>query len=67
MSASPAAPVIDGEDIANYGNVSNSDKWWVGTYGIDVGMLTNKPPPARSLSRPMAVRSRPAWKGERFG
>jgi hypothetical protein len=33
MSASPAAPVIDGEDIANYGVVTNSDKWWVGTDG----------------------------------
>lgn len=33
MSASPAAPVIDGEDIANYGDVSGSDKWFTGTDG----------------------------------
>jgi len=28
MSASTNAPVIDGADIANYGTVSGSDKWW---------------------------------------
>ncbi len=28
MSASPAAPVIDDEDIANYGDVSGNEKWF---------------------------------------
>ena len=28
MSASSTAPVIDGEDIANYGDVSGTDKWF---------------------------------------
>jgi len=28
MSASLTAPVIDGEDIANYGPVTGTDKWW---------------------------------------
>jgi autotransporter-associated beta strand protein len=31
MSASASEPVIDGEDIANYGDVSGTDKWWTGT------------------------------------
>jgi len=31
MSASADAPVIDGEDIANYGDVSGTDKWWTGS------------------------------------
>lgn len=30
MSASPTAPVVDGEDIANYGTITGSDKWFVG-------------------------------------
>jgi hypothetical protein len=28
VSASPAAPVVDGEDIANFGDVSGTDKWF---------------------------------------
>ena len=28
MSASPDAPVIDGEDIANYGDVTGNEKWF---------------------------------------
>ena len=28
MSASVTAPVVDGEDIANYGTTTSSDKWW---------------------------------------
>ncbi len=28
MSAGPAAPVIDGQDIANYGPATGTDKWW---------------------------------------
>jgi hypothetical protein len=28
LSSSPAAPAIDGEDIANYSDVSSTDKWW---------------------------------------
>ena len=29
MSAGLAAPAVDGEDIANYGSVMGSDKWWM--------------------------------------
>ena len=28
MSASLTAPAVDGEDIANYGTVTWTDKWW---------------------------------------
>ncbi len=28
MSASLTAPTVDGEDIANYGTVTGTDKWW---------------------------------------
>jgi hypothetical protein len=28
MSASLTKPTIDGEDVANYGSVSGTDKWW---------------------------------------
>ena len=28
MSASLTAPAVDGEDIANYGIVTGTDKWW---------------------------------------
>ncbi|NNM30819.1 MAG: hypothetical protein HKO57_14970, partial [Akkermansiaceae bacterium] len=28
MSASPTAPAVDGFDIANYGTVTGTDKWW---------------------------------------
>jgi len=28
MCASLTAPVVDGEDIANYGTVTGTDKWW---------------------------------------
>ena len=28
MSASLTAPTVDGEDIANYGGVTGTDKWW---------------------------------------
>ena len=28
MSSSATAPVVDGEDIANYGTVTGTDKWW---------------------------------------
>ncbi len=28
MSASLTAPTVDGEDIANYGSVTGTDKWW---------------------------------------
>ncbi|WP_353415607.1 Ig-like domain-containing protein, partial [Haloferula helveola] len=31
MSASSTAPVVDDEDIANYGAVSGTDKWFTGT------------------------------------
>ena len=28
MSANLSAPIVDGEDIANYGIVTGTDKWW---------------------------------------
>ena len=31
MSASSTAPVVDSEDIANYGTVTGTDKWWADT------------------------------------
>jgi autotransporter-associated beta strand protein len=37
MSASSNAPVIDGEDIANYGGVSSTDKWFTGGDGAARG------------------------------
>ena len=33
MSASVTAPVVDGEDIANYGTTTYLDKWWPGAAG----------------------------------
>lgn len=31
MSASLTAPTVDGGDIANYGSVTGTDKWWCDT------------------------------------
>jgi hypothetical protein len=31
MSAGPEAPIIDEEDIANYGGVTGTEKWWTGS------------------------------------
>jgi hypothetical protein len=33
MSASPTAPVVNDQDIANYGAVTGSDKWWASEPG----------------------------------
>ena len=55
MSASLTAPTVDGEDIANYGTVTGTDKWWcdaavsgypkgqtftTGSYGVLLKALT---------------------------
>ncbi len=37
MSASSTAPVINDADIANYGNVSSTDKWFTGSDGAARG------------------------------
>ena len=43
MSASPAAPPIDGADIANYGAITGTDKWWADqkTSGYPKGQTRN--------------------------
>jgi len=38
MSASLTQPAVDSKDIANYGSVTGSDKWWTGTDGSAVAM-----------------------------
>jgi autotransporter-associated beta strand protein len=37
MSASSTAPAVNGEDIANYGDVSSTDKWFTGSDGAARG------------------------------
>lgn len=37
MSASSTAPAVDDEDIANYGDVSGTDKWFTGSDGAARG------------------------------
>jgi hypothetical protein len=54
MSASPDAPVVDGLDVANYGTVNATEKWWPGN---NTGAASAKGQTFTTGSVPLLLRS----------